>query len=305
MIKRITRITILFLFLSVNTVFAKVRRPRYNRDTHHYFYANITPGYSIIFDDFENTDEKGGFAGIIGLGYSFKLPHVWFEVGAESQMLSSYMTISDEFSDKRILDTEGDVVTYHYNKQLWYDRQDLLYVGMPVMVGYRHDNGFSVGVGFKCSINMLGLAHNRLRYSISATYNDYIEDFENMPNHFYGDYESYVRGNITDRVNRHRAALCLETGYVVYDNQSEYKRARNRHVLCRLSGYFECGISQVMGNSNKSQEMYTLNTHNPAKLDNMPYYMSNNIYFKRTLPFMLGVRLTYTLATITCRTCNR
>ncbi len=298
-------IIILCLFLSTNTLFAKVRRSRVARTTHHYFYSNITPAYSIIFDDLGNTEEKGGFGSIVGLGYSFVVPNFWFEIGAEMQMLSSYMTITDEFSDKRVKDTEGDEVTYHYNKELWYDRQDLLYVGMPLMFGYHHDNGFSIGVGFKYSLNMLGLAHNRLRYSISATYNDYIEDFEDMPNHFYGDYESYVRGNITNRVNRTKAAVCLEVGYEVYDNHKHYIRSRRRHVLLRLSSYFECGVSQLMSRNYEPQGMYMLHTSNPSKLVNTPYYLSGNSCTMHTLPFMVGIRLTYTLATITCRTCNR
>lgn len=298
-------IIILCLFLSTNTLFAKVRKPRSARTTHHYFYSNITPAYSIIFDDLDNTEAKGGFGSIVGLGYSFVVPNFWFEVGAEMQMLSSYMTIMDEFSDRRIKDTEGDEVTYHYNKELWYDRQDLLYVGMPVMFGYHHDNGFTIGVGFKYSLNVLGLEHNRLRYSISATYNDYIEDFEDMPNHFYGDYESYARGNITNRVNRTKAAVCLEVGYEVYDNHKNYIRSRRRHVLLRLSSYFECGVSQLMSRNYEPQGIYTLHTSNPAKLLNTPYYLSDNSCTMRTVPFMVGIRLTYTLATITCRTCKR
>jgi hypothetical protein len=298
-------IIILCLFLSTSTLFAKVRKPRSARTTHHYFYSNITPAYSIIFDDLDNTEAKGGFGSIVGLGYSFVVPNFWFEVGAEMQMLSSYMTITDEFSDKRIKDTEGDEVTYHYNKELWYDRQDLLYVGMPVMFGYHHDNGFTIGVGFKYSLNVLGLEHNRLRYSISATYNDYIEDFEDMPNHFYGDYESYARGNITNRVNSTKAAVCLEVGYEVYDNHKNYIRSRRRHVLLRLSSYFECGVSQLMSRNYEPQGIYTLHTSNPAKLLNTPYYLSDNSCTMHTVPFMVGVRLTYTLATITCRTCKR
>ena len=58
MAKRV--IHIVFLMLLVTSVFAQVRRPRANRDTRHYFYSNLTAGYSIVFDDFDNTDEKGG-----------------------------------------------------------------------------------------------------------------------------------------------------------------------------------------------------------------------------------------------------
>ena len=83
MAKRI--VNVIFLVLLVAPIFAQVRRPRANRDTRHYFYTNVTPAYSIIFDEFENTHEKGGFASILGLGYSFMVPSFWFEVGAEVQ----------------------------------------------------------------------------------------------------------------------------------------------------------------------------------------------------------------------------
>ena len=302
MVKRILNIIFLLLFVTT-AMFGQVRRHRVNRDTRHYFYSNITPAYSIIFDDFENTQEKGGFGSIVGLGYSFMLPYFWLEIGAEMQSLSSYMTIIDDLSDKRVRDTEGDEVTYHYNKDLWYDRQDLLYVGVPLMLGYRYYKGFSIGVGFKYSFNVFGESRNRLRYSISSTYSDYIEDFENMPNHFCGDYDMFVRRDITRKVMDHKGAVCLEAGYVVYDNHKNYTSIRNRHVLFRLSGYFEYGLSQLMRNY-EVHEMYTLNPANPAELINNPYYLSTSTRSKRTVPFVVGVRWTYTLATITCRTCR-
>ena len=301
MAKRV--IHIVFLMLLVTSVFAQVRRPRANRDTRHYFYSNLTAGYSIVFDDFDNTDEKGGFASILGLGYSFMVPSFWFEVGAETQLLSSYMTITDDFSDKRVWDTEGDEVIYHYNKDLWYDRQDLVYVGIPVMFGYHHYMGFSIGAGFKYSVNVLAMARNRLQYSTSATYSDYIDDFENMPNHFYGDYDVHVSKSMSHKVMRNKFAVCLVAGYTIYNNHRNYTGMRNRHVLCRLSGYFECGINPLIQNRDV-REMYTLNPSNPAELMNVPYYLSNSTRNKRTIPFMVGIRWTYTLATITCRTCR-
>lgn len=301
MAKRI--VNVIFLVLLVAPIFAQVRRPRANRDTRHYFYTNVTPAYSIIFDEFENTHEKGGFASILGLGYSFMVPSFWFEVGAEVQSLSSYMTITDNLSDKRIRDTEGDEVIYHYNKNLWYDRQDLFYVGVPIMLGYHHYKGFSIGAGFKYSVNLLGMAYNRLQYSTSATYSDYIEDFENMPNHFYGDYDIHTYENMTHVVTRHKLAVCLEAGYVIYNNHRNYPSMRNRHVLFRLSGYFECGINQLMQNRDV-QGSYMLNYTNPAELTNEPYYLLNSTRNKHTVPFVVGIRWTYTLATITCRTCR-
>ena len=90
MVKRFIYIVFLLLFFST-TMMSQVRRHRANRDTRHYFYSNITPGYSIIFDDFENTKAYGGFGSIVGLGYSFVAPYFWLEVGAEMQSLSSYI----------------------------------------------------------------------------------------------------------------------------------------------------------------------------------------------------------------------
>lgn len=301
MAKRI--IHIVFLMLLVTSVFAQVSRHRANRDTRHYFYNNVMAGYSIIFDDFENTNPKGGFASILGLGYSFVVPSFWFEVGVEMQSLSSYMTIMDDFSDRRVRDTEGDEAIYHYNKEFWYDRQDLLYVGVPVMFGYHHYKGFMIGAGIKYSVNVFGEARNRLRYSTSATYSDYIDDFEDMPNHFYGDYDMLVRRNMAYKVMRSKFAVCLEAGYIVYNNHRNYTGMRNRHVMCKLSGYVECGVNSIMCNRD-IQEMCAPNPDNPAELMNQPYYLSNSTRNRRTIPFVVGIRWTYTIAAISCRTCR-
>jgi hypothetical protein len=120
---------------------------------------------------------------------------------------------------------------------------------------------------------------------------------------FYGDYDVHVSKSMSHKVMRNKFAVCLEAGYTIYNNHRNYTGMRNRHVLCRLSGYFECGINPLIQNRDV-REMYTLNPSNPAELMNVPYYLSNSTRNKRTIPFMVGIRWTYTLATITCRTCR-
>jgi hypothetical protein len=105
------------------------------------------------------------------------------------------------------------------------------------------------------------------------------------------------------KVNRNKLAVCLEVGYIFYNNYRNYTNMRDRHVLCRLSGYFEYAVNSLVQNR-EDQEMYMLNPSNPAELMNVPYYLSNSTRNKRTTPFVVGFRWTYTLATISCRTCR-
>lgn len=295
-------INIIFLIMVVGLASAQVRRPKAHRDTRHYFYSNTTAAYSILLDGYNNTNEHGGFACILGLGYSFRVPNFWFEVGAELQELSSYMQLIDDISDMRVKDTEGDIAIYHYNKDYWYDRQDLLYVGVPVMLGYHHYKGFSVGAGLKYSLRLYGVSHNRLTYSTSATYSNYIEDFEGMDNHDYSDYNRYVREQITDKMN-HKWSACFEIGYTIYNNHNNYTSIKNRHVVCRLTGFLEYGLNSLITNYDK-RNMYSINPNNPAELNTVSFYRATPTQSSFSIPLVIGVRWTYTLATITCRTCR-
>jgi hypothetical protein len=295
-------LNIILLLLIVNLATAQVRRPKAHRDTRHYFYSNTTAAYSVFLDGFNNTNEHGGFTGIVGLGYSYMVPKFWFEIGAEFQQLSSYMAITDGLTDMRVRDTEGDIVIYHYNKDHWYDRQDLLYAGVPIMLGYYSLSGFTIGAGIKYTLRLYGVSHNRLTYSTSATYEDYIEDFEGMPNHDYGDYDRYVRENITDKM-RHKMSACLEVGYVIYNNHRNYTSIKNRHVVCKLTGFLEYGLNSMLINK-ATHNMYSINPVNPGELNTVSFYRATPTHDSQTVPLIIGVRWTYTLATITCKTCR-
>ena len=295
-------LNIILLLLIANLAAAQVRRPKAHRDTRHYFYSNTTAAYSLFLDGFDNTNEHGGFTSILGLGYSYRVPRFWVEIGAEFQQLSSYMEIIDDVSDMRVRDTEGDIVIYHYNKDYWYDRQDLLYAGVPVMFGYHSLNGFTIGAGIKYTLRVYGVSHNRLTYSTSATYEDYIDDFVGMPNHDYGDYDRYVRENITDKM-RHKMSACFEIGYTIYNNHRNYTSIKNRHVLCKLTGFLEYGFNSLLTN-NTMQNMYSIDPANPGELNTVSFYRSTPTRDTKITPLIIGVRWTYTLATITCKTCR-
>lgn len=283
----------------VLTLLAQHRRIR---ETNHYFYSNTTIGYSIIIDQFDNTNEYGGFGSILGLGYSYRSRGFWCELGAEFQELSSYMEITDPLPNQRILDTEGDQVVYHYNKISWHDRQDAIYIGIPVQFGFCFKNNISIGFGAKYSFKTYATVYNRLKYSTSATYKDFIEDFVDMPNHYYGDYDILTHRNITNKF-RNNVAVSLEAGYMIYSNQSNRISMKKRYVLGKLSGFCEIGMRPIIKNFTES-EMYTINPQNPSQLDITPYYMSQSTRYKRTIPIFVGIRWTYMLATITCRSCR-
>lgn len=296
-------LNIILLLVCATLVTAQVRRPRAHRDTRHYFYSNTTAAYSIHLDEFTNTNEHGGFACMVGLGYSYRVPRFWFEIGAEIEQLSSYMELIDDISDMRVRDTEGDIVIYHYNKDYWYDRQDLVYASVPVMLGYHSSKGFTIGAGFKYAFRLYGVSHNRLTYSTSATYEDYIDDFVGMPNHDYGNYERYVRQNITDKMN-HKLAVCFEVGYTIYNNHRNYTSIKNRHVVCKLAGFLEYGLNPLFTNY-EEHNLYSIDPVNPAQLNTVSFYRANPTHGKTTMPIIIGIRWTYSLATITCRTCHR
>ena len=286
--KRLLNLIILLLFVGLTT--AQVRRPRANRDTRHYFYSNTTLAYSVLLDGYTNTHEMGGFSPQIGLGYSFRVPRFWLEVGVDAQYMSSYMDILDDVSDMRVRDTEGDVVIYHYNKDHWYDRQGLLYVGTPLMVGYHSLDGFTIGAGIKHSFRIYASTTNRIIYSTSATYEDYIDDFVGMPNHDYGTYDRRTWEKITSKV-RNKLSLCFERGYTIYDNHLHYTSIKNRHAICKITGYLEYGLNSVILN-HAEQDMYSINPANPSELNMVPFYLANSTRNNFNRPLVIGLRWT-------------
>lgn len=281
-------LSILFAFVFSQTIFAQ-KRMNYSHqsDYYHFMYVSLAGGYSCL-DEFRNTDMStyGHFGGLAGVGYEMRVNNFWLSVGGDVELIQSKSFMTSPYTLHRdALDTQGKPIVMNYEISSQTDQSRFVYADIPLMVGGYY-NMFYAGAGVKVGFPIKTTTSTRVNYSTSGTYSQYIEDFEEMGNHFYGNYDTLTNTNINPNMN---VAIIGEIGVDVLANiqsHSDYC-----HIL-KVGFYFECGVLPMMNQTLQSMERVNFPSNNATILTANPHYLWKDASYT-THPYFVGLKLTY------------
>lgn len=246
----------------------------------------IGGGYPFVYDNYVETSNMGVFTGNIGLNYGFTLNNLWFELGLEYQHQASVANYNVSGTDITMLDTQGKEMLFHYNFNRAIDKQNFNIVSLPFILGY-YNSGFFIGAGPKIGFCINIVETSNLYYTTSATYNQYIEDFVNMPNHYYATYEEISKKNLLPNL---RVSIIAETGYDVLVNLN-----KENYNSLKISVFAECSFVNLKSD-NTSLSLYDIDKENPSKIKLLPFYFVKATNSNRVTPFYsvnIGVKLSW------------
>jgi hypothetical protein len=175
----------------------------------------------------------------------------------------------------------------HYTIDPVLEYTNLMYASVPLMVGY-YKNGFYAGLGVKIGIPVLSRITLSYSYTTSATYSDYIEDFEDMFNHNYGLYQTSNRSSIDAMIKYSGVA---EIGYNLLSKAS--RGLQDSHHGFRVAAVCEYGFNNVL-TPKESSVLYEINPQNASQLTINPYYFANMKKGQFFHPLYVGVKLSWT-----------
>lgn len=277
-------------------------------DSFHFFTTSISGGYSLFLNSSDYINLVGGGGGAFTLGYEFRKPSktVWFSIAAEYQLLSSSLGLNYPIFDRWINDSEGRLAMYHYDMIDGRDRQMAMSVSVPLMAGY-YKKHFYIGAGPKFGYFFWGKAGTSLDYKTHATYDRYIDEYVDMPNHYYTN--NSASANSSMKFNSFSVSLCFETGYEIM-NFSKSKRTywQNKYrqmdwiYILKLGVYAEYGFLDINGES-PSGTAYAYDETNPFQLIVKPFYTTETPTSMKLNPFYAGVKLTF-MFTAVCGRCR-
>lgn len=276
----------------------------------HYLTLPISAGYSnYLSPGFKNevsTFRNPGLLGTtLGIGYEFRHRMFWMGLDLEAQLISSRLRPGMARLDTMMYDTDTYYPnpqrenTYHYDFKKWYDEQIGAYGCFAMMFGIRA-NAFYIGIGAKVGYNFYATSTPHAQYKTSSTYDRYIVDFEDMPNHYLGEYKSGQtnNGNDTKFDFNLNVAATFEVGYEVYHSDG------TEHVrpwILKLGAYAEYGfLSAYSNNGNVKPEFdYPLVDDNgaqvqdPSQLLITPFYKAHSTNGVNINPLYIGAKLTF------------
>jgi len=278
-----------FLFpFSVCPVMAKAWRQS-SVLTKHYLALSGDVGYFSLLENIADIETRGGASGGIGIGYELRYNGLWVNAGLDVQFSRSTLTTQPYNVDRAIMDTQGKVVQYHYTVQGYTDTQNDLRIGLPVLVGF-YTNGFYFGGGVRVSYAPLTFSTPTVRYTTRGEYEKYIDDFTNMPNHFYTEYTTHGRSELKMIP---QLSVVGEIGYDVLN-----KERMNQYARCsvlKVALYAEYGMLSCLQGTQSPAELYMVDTTNPSQLVPVSYYVTKDLRQNRIVPLFIGVRVTFML----------
>ncbi|MGN1240531.1 MAG: hypothetical protein ACI4TV_06620, partial [Paludibacteraceae bacterium] len=136
------------MLLSPSLAKARVyQRTTYYTDNH-FLTLSGGAGYSTLFENVPELNSFGSVAGTIDLGYEYRIKGFWLNIAVELQYLSATSTFNISGTDKLIYDTQGKQALMHYDFDQSLDKQEFLFVNLPVVFGYYY-RGLYLGAGAK------------------------------------------------------------------------------------------------------------------------------------------------------------
>jgi len=271
--------------------------------------VSASAGYSNLLTHDKISTPMGMGGCTFGIGYEMhsNMRNFWWSFGAEMEYLTSADKVNSEVGERFIYDTEGYLAVMHYDINRWRDYQQMIFVSVPLMFGYRTER-FYIGAGPKLMLCAFSEGRNKLEYTTSATYDRYGDDFVYMPNHYYTKQTSTslpakLQSSITANV-----ALCFEVGGIVYDEtfgaikMPGTKEKLNPRVVLKVGFNAEYGF--LNQNQRKGTETLATVREDAAHIiDVVPLYTSTALINNTVNPLYAGVKLTL-LVNFYCRNCK-
>ena len=269
----------------------------YNVTTKHYFSVSAGGGYYSLMENIPEVTTTGGGAGMLSIGYELRHNGFSFALGVDVQYGGSTMRMAPFSAHRDIYDTQGKRVSLHYDVSSYTDTQSGFRIGLPVLFGF-YTNGVFGALGAKFAYVPQTVCTPQMTYTTTGTYDRYIADFENMPNHFYTTYTTPGKSEI----KLHPQGLVVaELGYDILNKERMASYARCS--VLKVSVYAEYGINNTVPGNDHDELTYDVNPADPSQLIVSSFYARRQLRDARVVPFYVGVKVTYLMRikTANCR----
>lgn len=238
-------------------------------------------GYNSMLTNSDLLQSQGGIGYGAGLGYEFNYKKFVFQTGAGISKNNSAFLMNDFVYSTPLVDSEGDNYTGNFSFSGTEEKYDFTNINIPIMVGFRSKKVF-VLAGVKAGFNLSGQTKLTTTVTSTGTYPQFIDDFENMPDHyFYTESEQY----------HYPAALALNVSAAFEAGFLLWKYIEGRPTY-RLSAYFDYGLKNIHNGKFSNNLVFPKSGTTVFEPQLNSFLMSDIFQTKDLNSLMVGVRLT-------------
>lgn len=264
--------------VKVNTVDAKSPKKS------DYLNLGLYGGYSTLLGQSSNMIVPGSLGAGVHIGYEYREGQVWIGGGGEFSYLSSTCKSDITIDNLHFQDTRLTNAIMKYT--MLSPRQEMQNMGVAklyLMAGYctgtHIKDGFYFGGGFKVGSKFDLYNTSTVSYETQAEYDRYIEDYQDMPNHY------YTTNTITDTVafgTKLYVSLIAEGGW-------DMKLGRCNRL--KLALFAEAGLTNIM--SGVTTRKPSVNPDNVFEVTPYSCYNDEEMQNHYVVPLTVGVRLSF------------
>lgn len=256
-----------------------------------YFLVGGSGGYSTLVGHTSEMSVPGLANAGLHIGWEVRRVHfIYRPLVFDFQYFSSKCNTNLSITDVPIKDTRLGNAVMHYNTLTPLKETQRFFIpSIGFMFGYSGNNysysrihgAFYCLAGLKLSLKVDIKNSVNLSYSTSATYERYIDDYEDMPNHYYTEHKSSETVNYGPKV----MVGCMFSGELGWEfNMDHYDKFK-------VGAFADLGISNIMYGFDKNE--CAPNPENVVDVMVDSYYKSPQMDGKYIIPVMTGVKLTY------------
>lgn len=259
-------------------------------DSKHNLVVWASGGYGSIMNDAADASAVGGGAVSLCAGYELHWQHFMLQLGAELSYTNSRMNRVDTLITQPLVDSQGSPYTSLSTLRNSYSLQSLINAAVPVMVGYKMDNGFYGLMGAKFLVNLVGSSNTYTTVTTEAQYPNIIGNnngvIGNMPNH---GLDTQTRNTKNTFILNPGFAVSLELGMPINFNSRSY--IKKGTTVFRLALF--CDYAMYTFNTAYKANTLLLNTSTTtAYLPALNGFLFHNTTTSTINTFVAGVKLT-------------
>ena len=237
-------------------------------------------GYSSFIKDANNLTSVGNIGTEIGIGYELAIDKFIIQTGVGYQYLNASLQMPDSLHSLMMMDSEQDIYRGYF---LFAKNNDLYQMGnltIPLLLGLKFDKFYFLA-GMKMAMNMSAKSTHQSTITSTADYIQFIDIFENMPNHGYHTYKE-----------KHSFPIKFSPSYAASVEFGYLHKPKNKSLISyRIAAFANYGINNINTENAKSKDLI-LNANNETYFPYLNSLLLLQDYKNQTFsPLFTGVKL--------------
>jgi hypothetical protein len=203
-------------------------------------------GYSTFIGNADKLTSVGNIGAEIGIGYELSINKFIVQTGVGYRYSKASLQLQDSLHNLMLVDSEGDIFRGYFEFSKNNDTYQMGHIIIPLLAGMKFDKFYFLAGG-KVGINISTTSTHSSNIRSYADYAQFINVFENMPNHGLLTWKEKNSYSLKFTPNY---MASVELGYLF-----KSKPSKKLSMSYRIAAFADYGINKIKTTSGVDQDL--------------------------------------------------